>query len=318
MTFAGSLNNEDNINKTNSNPCVKIQYGKYSYAVDIGIVTARESHNSELRLINQTSRILKVSSLKTSCGCVAAKLTSDSVLPAQEISVNLRILHEAGKFQKSVTLDFGEKESPVTLLLSGEAMERFRSDPSVVFLSAKQPNLDVVMVPQFENSLRGASAVSLGDLIQVAVKEASLNKLVLNLAIRNPKDFFWRGANTMSEPIEIIAGGRKYLTHIRVDSAVESSVFPRNVSINSSNPTTQLTVFRRSNVNPKEKIRLRIGDDVAALGVLKNKKESSSLSRFEISIVATMVQKDIAEAIVEESDDGETWTEIGVVLCSNR
>ena len=121
-----------------------------------------------------------------------------------------------------------------------------------------------------------------------------------------------------SELIEISVGGKKYISQIRVDSEAEVSIFPRTVLINSLNPTSQLMVFRRSNDSPKKNIRLRFGDQVVASGVLKAKKEFSTLSRFDISIVATSLQTEFAELIVEESDDGENWREIGVVLCSSR
>jgi hypothetical protein len=205
-----------------------------------------------------------------------------------------------------------------SIQIAGEAVERFRAEPAILYLSAKQSNREVVMFPQFENSLQGASAKGLGDLVQVTDIEASQDKLILKVAIRNTKDLFWRGANSTSELIEISVGGKKYISQIRVDSEAEVSIFPRTVLINSLNPTSQLMVFRRSNDSPKKNIRLRFGDQVVASGVLKAKKEFSTLSRFDISIVATSLQTEFAELIVEESDDGENWREIGVVLCSSR
>ena len=194
---------------TNSAPSVELKSGKSSYEVDIGKVSSRESHSVAIRLTNGTQRTLKASSLKSSCGCVAAKLTSELIEPSQEISVNLNVVHDTGKFQKSVTLDFGEKDSPVSIQIAGEAVERFRAEPAILYLSAKQSNREVVMFPQFENSLQGASAKGLGDLVQVTDIEASQDKLILKVAIRNTKDLFWRGANSTSELIEISVGGKK-------------------------------------------------------------------------------------------------------------
>jgi hypothetical protein len=284
-------------------------------SVKLGAFRANETIVKKLTFINTSLHSLTPSGVKTSCGCVVAKLPATTILPSGSASFDVSLRSGAGIFEKTIDMSFRELSRPVVVRLSGEAKNRFTVNPGVVYLSPKKASREVVLTSEFGDTFSNVQCRSLGDLVKVVVKESKEDNLRLLVSCANSEDRFWHGVNSAFETIELsFSNDIKLQVDLRVDSLVGVSIFPRVVSFGDSNRTEQVSVFRREDTVPPQFMRFVLNGKVIASGTLSSNSRKSSLARYAIKpTVDIAIKTGTYEAAVEESDDEIVWRELAFV-----
>lgn len=98
---------------------------KENQAFDLGKVAKDQPATHVFSFTNTGSEPLVISSARASCGCTVASYTQEPIPAGQagEIVVTYNA-KKPGLFQKSVTVISNATESPVTLYLKGEVVEK--------------------------------------------------------------------------------------------------------------------------------------------------------------------------------------------------
>jgi hypothetical protein len=104
---------------------------------DFGKVEQGEQVNHLFRFTNQGGQDLRIESVKTSCGCTAAVISADVILPGKEgtISATFDTARFAGEKAKSISVYSNDPLQPVTTLtLQGEITIEVAAEPPQLYL----------------------------------------------------------------------------------------------------------------------------------------------------------------------------------------
>jgi hypothetical protein len=104
---------------------------------DFGKVEQGEQVNHLFRFTNQGGQELRIESVKTSCGCTAAVISSEVVAPGQEgtISATFDTSRFSGEKAKSISVYSNDPMQPVmTLVLQGDITVEVEVDPPQLYL----------------------------------------------------------------------------------------------------------------------------------------------------------------------------------------
>jgi hypothetical protein len=130
---------------------------------DFGKVEQGEQVNHLFRFTNQGGRDLRIESVKTSCGCTAAMITSEIIPPGTEgtISATFDTTKFFGEKVKEITVHSNDPEQPmITLTIQGEILVEVVVDPAQVYLGKVQ---------------RGAGAIHTLEVLYDANKEIAIS-----------------------------------------------------------------------------------------------------------------------------------------------
>jgi Protein of unknown function (DUF1573) len=133
---------------------------------DFGKVEQGDQVNHLFRFTNQGGRDLRIESVKTSCGCTAAVISSEVTAPGQEgtISATFDTTKFFGEKVKEVTVHSNDPMQPVvTLTLQGEIAVEVEVNPAQLYLGKIR---------------RGASATHTIELLHDASKPISITNVV--------------------------------------------------------------------------------------------------------------------------------------------
>ncbi len=103
---------------------------------DFGHAEQGEKVTHLFRFTNRGNRDLRVKSIKTSCGCTAAVISADVILPGKEgtIRATLDTKQFSGEKAKSINVHSNDPLSPVTTLtLRGEITVEVEVEPSELY-----------------------------------------------------------------------------------------------------------------------------------------------------------------------------------------
>lgn len=129
---------------------------------DFGKVEQGEHVNHLFRFTNQGGHDLRIESVKTSCGCTAAVITSEVIAPGQEgtISATFDTTKFFGEKVKEITVHTNDPAQPVTTLtMQGEILVEVAVDPAQIYLSKVR---------------RGAGATQVVELLYDANKDIAI------------------------------------------------------------------------------------------------------------------------------------------------
>lgn len=104
---------------------------------DFGKVEQGAQVNHLFRFTNQGGQDLRIESVKTSCGCTAAVISSEVITPGQEgtISATFDTTRFAGEKAKSISVYSNDPaQSVTTLVLQGEITVEVEADPPQLYL----------------------------------------------------------------------------------------------------------------------------------------------------------------------------------------
>ena len=104
---------------------------------DFGKVEQGAQVNHLFRFTNQGGKDLRIESVKTSCGCTAAVISSEVIAPGQEgtISATFDTSRFSGEKAKSISVYSNDPAQPVTTLtLQGEVTVEVEVDPTQLYL----------------------------------------------------------------------------------------------------------------------------------------------------------------------------------------
>ena len=88
--------------------------------IDVGSIRQNEPFTVDFLFRNTGNQAIVVTDVRTSCGCTAAKHTSEPIQPGD--STKITVTYNAknqGAFHKSITVTTTADENPVILTLSG-------------------------------------------------------------------------------------------------------------------------------------------------------------------------------------------------------
>jgi hypothetical protein len=85
---------------------------------DFGKVNEGDKVDYTFRFVNKGELVLEIKDIKTSCGCTAALVSSDSLSPGQEgtIQVELNTKNKFGKMSRTVTVQSNDPKDPAKVL----------------------------------------------------------------------------------------------------------------------------------------------------------------------------------------------------------
>ena len=85
---------------------------------DFGTVKEGNVVDYTFKFTNKGDEILKISDIKTSCGCTAALVSSDNLKPGEEgtLKVELNTKHRSGKMSRTVTIKSNDPKEPSKVL----------------------------------------------------------------------------------------------------------------------------------------------------------------------------------------------------------
>jgi hypothetical protein len=132
---------------------------------DFGKVEQGAQVNHLFRFTNQGGQDLRIESVKTSCGCTAAVISSEVIGPGQEgtISATFDTTRFSGEKAKSVSVYSNDPSQPVTTLtLQGEITVEVEIDPPQLYLGRVR---------------RGEETVRSVDVLYDASKSISITKV---------------------------------------------------------------------------------------------------------------------------------------------
>jgi len=132
---------------------------------DFGKVEQGAQVNHLFRFTNQGGQDLRIESIKTSCGCTAAVISSEVIGPGQEgtISATFDTARFSGEKAKSVSVYSNDPLQPVTILtLQGEITVEVEVDPPQLYLGRVR---------------RGEETVRSVDVVYDASKSLSITKV---------------------------------------------------------------------------------------------------------------------------------------------
>jgi hypothetical protein len=104
---------------------------------DFGKAEQGTQVNHLFRFTNQGGRDLRIESVKTSCGCTAAVISSEVIAPGQEgtISATFDTARFSGEKAKNISVYSNDPAQPVTTLtLQGEVTVEIEVDPTQLYL----------------------------------------------------------------------------------------------------------------------------------------------------------------------------------------
>ena len=104
---------------------------------DFGKVEEGVQVNHLFRFTNQGGQALRIESVKTSCGCTAAVISSEAIDPGQEgtISATFDTTRFSGEKAKNISVYSNDPAQPVTTLtLQGEILVEVEVDPPQLYL----------------------------------------------------------------------------------------------------------------------------------------------------------------------------------------
>jgi len=132
---------------------------------DFGKVEQGDQVNHLFRFTNQGERDLRIESVKTSCGCTAAVISSEVIAPGKEgtISATFDTSKFFGEKVKEITVHSNDPAQPVTTLtLQGEILVEVAVEPAQVYLSKVR---------------RGAGTTQTVELLYDASKEIAITNV---------------------------------------------------------------------------------------------------------------------------------------------
>lgn len=133
---------------------------------DFGKVEQGEQVTHMFRFTNQGGQELRIESVKTSCGCTAAVISEDVILPGKEgtISATFDTTHFSGEKAKGITVYSNDPLQPVaTLTLQGEITIEVGVEPAQLYLGRVR---------------RGAEATRTIEVLYDAQKPIDITKIV--------------------------------------------------------------------------------------------------------------------------------------------
>ena len=85
---------------------------------DFGTVKEGNVVDYTFKFTNKGEGVLKISDIKTSCGCTAALVSSDKLNPGEEgtLKVELNTKHRTGKMSRTVTINSNDPKEPAKIL----------------------------------------------------------------------------------------------------------------------------------------------------------------------------------------------------------
>jgi hypothetical protein len=190
---------------------------------DFGKVEQGDQVNHLFRFTNQGGRDLRIESVKTSCGCTAAVISSEVTTPGSEgtISATFDTSKFFGEKVKQVTVHSNDPVNPVvTLTLQGEIAVEVEVNPAQLYLGKVR---------------RGASATHVIELLHDASKPISIT----NVAADSPL------VSVQTEELEKSGKkGKKLIVTLKKDAPLGRVSTEINVTTTSQKrPSLSIPVF---------------------------------------------------------------------------
>ncbi|MEJ2104308.1 MAG: DUF1573 domain-containing protein [Ignavibacteriaceae bacterium] len=112
LSFTGSVILPDAI--TNNPPVIYLPETEH----DFGQVNEGDTVKYTFRFVNKGGSTLTIKDIKTSCGCTAALLSDDNLLPNKEgtVKVELNTSHRSGKMSRTVTIHSNDPKDPAKII----------------------------------------------------------------------------------------------------------------------------------------------------------------------------------------------------------